>query len=201
MQGVPSEDLQRHRNGLPMIAYKRIKVSEGGLLPLLAAQKATVPEAPDLDIYNPPAQGGTVSPLPAASIPIISSGPVIAAPAITSPPMPLLNYAPPYHHGTNLPFAATSGVYVSAPISSSGGSSGQSSTRTLSEPILPASPLMAVNRGPFDNIVVPPTVDPAGKSIPGSIIVYPDLTISIVLSLPFPTHWCLFFCRRRSAPH
>lgn len=136
MEGVPADDLQRHRNGLCLVPYKRIRVSEGGLLPLLAAQKASVPEGPDLPSYSPPA--GLSPVLPSAPLPPMNTtGPVIAAPAIVSPPS------------------------------------------VRGEPEV----LSVVNRGAFDNIMVPPSMDPTGKSIPGSIIVYPDLSCSVVSSL------------------
>lgn len=42
MEGVPKGDLERHQQGLPLVPHKRPKFLEsGGLLPLLAAQKAS----------------------------------------------------------------------------------------------------------------------------------------------------------------
>lgn len=42
MEGVPRGDIERHQQGLPPVPYKRPKFLEsGGLLPLLAAQKAS----------------------------------------------------------------------------------------------------------------------------------------------------------------
>lgn len=134
MAGVPVEDLQRHYSGQPVAPYKRIKVSEGGLLPLLAAQKASVPDGPDLSpVYAPPALGTTSPTLP-------------SMPTTVSPP---IRYA--------VPLAAQPVIY---------------------HPQL--RPIPVVISRPFDNIVVPPSVDASGRLIPGSIIVAPDLLVSVV---------------------
>ena len=135
MAGVPVEDLQRHYSGQPVVPYKRIKVSEGGLLPLLAAQKASVPDGPDLSptAYVPPTLGTT-------------------SPTMTVTVSPPIRYT--------VPLAAQPVIYHPQ-----------------------SRPIPVVTSRSFDNIVVPPSMDASGRLLPGSIIVAPDLLVSVVQTL------------------
>jgi hypothetical protein len=170
MEGIPAEDLQRHRNGLPLISYKRIRVADGGLLPLLAAQKSSVPEGPDLQVYSPL----PISPV-LPSVPVsVSSGPVIAAPAVVSPPLQA-QYIP--YPG---PQPGMNGGMIGKTGSHSGSLSDMS-TNTESASTGNVSYASVVLSGAFDNIVIPPSLDINGKNVPGSIIIFPDLTVSVVL--------------------
>ncbi|PJF18552.1 hypothetical protein PSACC_01630 [Paramicrosporidium saccamoebae] len=172
MEGVPPEDLHRHRTKQPMVAYKRIRVTDGGLLPLLAAQKSSVPEGPDLQVYSPL----PVSPV-LPSVPTVASGPVIAAPAIFSPPLQPFYAAYPSMSNGMLGERTRS---VSAGASTSSETIGASASVGLADSVSDNVPV--VMGGSFDNIVVPPSCDSNGKSIPGAVIVSPDLVISVVRS-------------------
>lgn len=88
MEGVPRVDLERHRAGLPPQPFKRPKFLEsGGLLPLLAAQKASfgaISITSNDSAFAP-------SPLPAA----IHPPAIVSPPAIISPPTILPPIIPP----------------------------------------------------------------------------------------------------------
>ena len=161
MEGIPPEDLQRHRDGLPIQPYKRMKVSEGGLLPLLAAQKASVPEVSststtDYSLFVAPAAVGmqpVVSP-PMPSYPL-STG-------VSSPPSM-----------TMVPATVTTPSPHASPVISSGPSV------SSSVPLIPV--VSSSLRSSYDNIIVPPSIDPVtGNTILGAIIITPDLNISTV---------------------
>jgi len=55
MEGVPQEDLERHRRGDPIQAFKRSRLAEpgAGMIPLLAAQKAAIPDLPQQPVAKP----------------------------------------------------------------------------------------------------------------------------------------------------
>lgn len=162
MEGIPPEDLQRHRDGLPIQPYKRMKVSEGGLLPLLAAQKASVPEVSststtDYSLFVAPAAVGmqpVVSP-PMPSYPL-STGGASSLPSMTMAPAEVVIPSP-----------------LVSPIISSGASVPSSA------PLVPV--VSSSLRSFYDNIVVPPSIDPVtGNTLLGAIIIAPDLNISTV---------------------
>lgn len=158
MEGVPADDLQRHREALPPVPYKRIKVSEGGLLPLLAAQKASVPDASDVPtpVYStaaPPYLG------PMASSSVQSLRPPMVGGGLGS--IHVASFVPPLSPTAYSPYMAMSVSTFATPIAS-----------------LPLSPGIADRP---DSLAFPPTVDAAtGRTIPGGIILAPDLQVSMV---------------------
>jgi hypothetical protein len=136
MDGVPEDDLRRHREGLPMVPYKRSRLMEpgAGMLPLLAAQKAAIPELPTEPhvqvapaLPPPPSSfkpAGTSNPISANSSndsvgkdkASAASG-IVSAAAISysSPPMPMQPpvgypagmpsyYPSPYYPGYGAPY-------------------------------------------------------------------------------------------------
>lgn len=109
MDGIPEEDMKRHREGLPIAPYRRSRLIEPGtgIVSLLASQKAAVPEMPAEPVPTAlsvksmpppiPGLGGTSNPVsPHSSTTDDSSraverpGMVSAAPvSYASPPMPM----------------------------------------------------------------------------------------------------------------
>lgn len=110
MDGVPEEDIQRHYDGLPIVAYTKSKmiIGDASILPILAAQKVTV-AAQLAESKNMTVQGdlgvttgaGITSPpaiVNSSSAPIVSpvlsggntiiSPPLPPSTSIASPPMP-----------------------------------------------------------------------------------------------------------------
>lgn len=126
MDGVPEEDLKRHREGLGMVPFKRSRLMEpgAGMLPLLAAQKAALPDLPEVSGPMPPPPpaifkpSGTSNPVsPNSSNDSIgkdkSATPgVVSAAAVSyaSPPMPAQGgyppqyYPAPYYPGYGAPY-------------------------------------------------------------------------------------------------
>lgn len=91
MEGIPPGDLERHQKGLPSVPFKRPKFLEsGGLLPLLAAQKASagaisITGKSDLfDTSTPTASTQSISP-PMQPSPLVP--PPVFPVGIPPPPM------------------------------------------------------------------------------------------------------------------
>lgn len=186
MEGVPPEDLARHYDGLPVVPFKRLKISEGGLLPLLAAQKANIPSEMELaaglgagfglsgslaSVRVPPAVMATPSMSFGVTAPVLASPPMPMNPA--SPPPPAASY--PYPVPPVPPLTSNSPFNAALP----------SVPAPLSVPV--AAPL---TNSPSDvpeascKLVNPPSTDPVtGKLIPGSIIIAPDIDLSMVAHL------------------
>lgn len=121
MDGIPEEDLKRHKEGLPIIPYRRSRLIDPntGIVSLLASQKAAMPEMPSEPVPTAlpiktlpphiPGLGTPNNPLsPHSSTTDNSStaagkvetpGMVSAAPvAYASPPMPMAYPGYPQYH-------------------------------------------------------------------------------------------------------
>lgn len=217
MEGIPPEDWQRHCAGLPIVAHKRLKVSEGGLLPLLAAQKASVPDGPDMPHYATTSSTSPLMPptLPNAPVaPTISSRPVIsAAPAASfTPPMPAFYAPPPWMGGAPLPNAASTTLpspylvtsFHSPPnLATTSPHPPQPSPEIATSPhqqhnhlTLPLSSMMhrSGSFSIFQPIIIPPSLDPSGKALSGSIILAPDASVSMVLFYFFDYLPYIYLC-------
>lgn len=238
MAGVPAEDLQKHREGLPVGPYKRNRLTEpgAGMLPLLAAQKAAIPEleVQPQDVVKAPLLSSLTS---SSSAPISPtddgavqkpSETVLSAPAttyasapatttFTSPQMPPLNpmappppapYYPPQPYGYHYPYPQQpyypyhqhygypqQPVYgypgyppqpygyppqiapyppAVSPVPATEAPAGEGPSPLIS----PASEVAALK-------ILPRMDEATGKMILGSVIVAPDLEISIVHLLMF----------------
>lgn len=213
MEGVPPEDLARHQRGESIVSFKRLKVSEGGLLPLLAAQKASVPSGPDMrrDLLTRPSSsslasgtvavtgGGATSPSLAGAVSpplatatgasaMISGAPVYypsAAPTVattgTSPLLPPVSaVSSPHMSLISVSLPPPPALAVSPPMSAPG----KPVRLETGSPDASSAAIMSSPSSAFATITVPPSVDAAtGKTVPGSIIVAPDLVVSMVSGL------------------
>lgn len=185
MEGVPSEDLARHQRGEPIVSFKRLKVSEGGLLPLLAAQKASVPSGPDMrrDLLTRTSSSslasgamtvtgnGIMSPPPPALTNVVSPSLSTVTSAST-----MISGAPIYYPAAAPPIAATTTISTSPPLSS----------------IVNAAPSPHVSPVPPSSapIVISPPMPASGKNISlgtGSPDAYPTAPMSSLSSLVFTT--------------
>ena len=89
MDGVPLEDIQRHYDGLPLVPYTKSKliIGDSSILPILAAQKASV--AMQLAESKNMTVQGEIAGVPVVGInatsPVITS----SAMSVVSPPMPV----------------------------------------------------------------------------------------------------------------
>lgn len=155
MQGIPADDLRRHREGLPLVPYKKMKLAQGGLLPLLAAQKGTVPDGPDLNASSPSIVNSTFPPLGTSLSHFAPPLPLLVNNVMMSPSPPL--YPPPT-------------AAVAVPVSVNANVSSNNVGRT-DDHIIPLS------------LRIPSSVDPNGKVIPAGIIHAPDLHTSMVNEL------------------
>ena len=96
MDGVPLEDLQRHHDGLPLLPYtkSRLIIGDSSILPILAAQKASVAMQlaesknmtvqGDIGVSGAGTVGAGALGAASATVPIISS----SAMSVVSPPVP-----------------------------------------------------------------------------------------------------------------
>ena len=193
MQGVPLEDLQRHYEGLPLVPFKKMRVSEGSLLPLLAAQKAAIPQDyqqvgyyPTSPQYAPPYGYYPSYPVPmqqayygqtASSVPL--------APSYSMPmALPSSNINTNVTHGFGLMNEAVSMPLRSLSVSSL--SSQTTASKTVSQ---------SLN---FDNVLIAASIDSlTGRSAPAMRLVYPHLETSVVPDLPL---YNCSLCRKRNVP-
>lgn len=115
MEGVPPEDLARHQRGESIVPFKRLKVSEGGLLPLLAAQKASVPSGPDMrrDLLTRTSNSSLASSVMTVAGNGIMSPPPPPLTSVASPPLAtatsasaMISGAPIYYPSAAPPSAA-----------------------------------------------------------------------------------------------
>ena len=97
MDGVPSEDLQRHYDGLPLLPNTKSKliIGDSSILPILAAQKASVAmqlaESKNMTVQGDIGGAGGVGVVPAAPVVPMLSG--SSAMSVVSPPLPSLSGA------------------------------------------------------------------------------------------------------------
>lgn len=112
MEGIPAEDLERRRRGESFVAYKRSKLTEpgAGMLPLLAAQKAAIPEE------APVAPMAQMAPVPVVTSPVSSASSTGAKPGeasvMTSGP---ISYASPPMMAQGQFYPPQYGQYYGAP--------------------------------------------------------------------------------------
>lgn len=181
MEGVPPDDLARHYDGLPVVPYKRLKISEGGLLPLLAAQKANIPSDMEVaaglgtgfGLSGSLGLGGVRVPSGAMAAPSMSFG--VTAPVLASPPMPMIPASPPP--------PAASHPYPVPPVPPLTSNS-PFNAATSSFPVPLSAPVASNVPEASCKLVNPPSTDPVtGKLIPGSIIIAPDIDLSMVAPL------------------
>lgn len=235
MMGVPLEDLQKHREGLPIGPFKRNRLTEpgAGMLPLLAAQKAAIPELEPQpqDIAKlapppPPSASSSSAPIspnddkgqkPAETVLSAPATTYASAPATTfaSPQMPTINtmatpappvqyyasmpappygYQYPYPQQSYYPYPQHYGYPQQPAYAYPGYPQHYGFPQQPPYPPTAVSPIPLAPQVPVDNqsqlispagsevaLKILPRIDEvSGKMILGSIIVAPDLEVSIV---------------------
>lgn len=192
MDGVPQEDVQRHYDGLPPIPYTKGKliIGDSSILPILAAQKASVAMLL-AESKNMTVQGdGVISGVSAGnSIPANSSSSDpfgSSAMSVVSPPLPSINTpitAPsqPYWPYMMPPeYAASYAQYYQAYYASQSVQGGNSHAYYPSTESVPLLPVITTSSVPDEPLVIQPHVDPvSNKTIPGTIFTVPSLDRSL----------------------
>lgn len=186
MGGVPPEDLARHQRGEPVVPFKRLKVSEGGLLPLLAAQKASVPTGPDMrrDLLTRTSSNTLAS----GTATVTGSGLVSSPPlaGVTSPPLAatlgtsaMISGAPIYYPPPD-PAVATTGTFPPPPsvnvVPSPHASLPIPMPPSAPSPLLSSPPLSAPGR-PISFGIGSPEMPPAAAPLGSPSLVFATITV------------------------